>query len=53
MFSAVCILNVTGHEALLQVMSALKRLAIVLMRVADNVRMLARVYVYICIHICI
>jgi len=33
-------LNTAGHEALLQTMSALKRLAIVLMRVADDVRML-------------
>ena len=38
--NALRLFNVSGHEALLQAMSALKRLAVVLMRVADDVRML-------------
>jgi len=46
----MCILN-AGHEALLQTMSALKRLAIVLVRVADDVRMLASVYVYVYVQV--
>jgi len=47
----MCGLLFAGHEALLHVMSLLKRLAIVLMRVADDVRMLVRAYIYIYIYI--
>jgi len=47
----VCGLLFAGHEALLQTMSALKRLAIVLLRVADDVRMLASVHVYVYVQV--